>query len=74
MVKSSKFGICFALVLIISSLTMMAGYPKVYSPYSFVVVIPAFMVYTLDIPKPFLYRYPPCFVFFRIATVLDIKV
>jgi len=53
--KSSKFTIGFIVVLIISSLTMIANYPKIYSPYSFVVVIPAFMFSALELPKFILY-------------------
>ena len=75
MEKSSKFGISFAVVLIVSSLTMIAGYPKLYSPYSFVVVIPAFMVYALDIPKPFLYFLAalPNAAFFLIWSIYNVK-
>lgn len=45
-----KILIGFFLVLFIGALTMAASYPKIYSPYSFSVVIPAFMFYALSLP------------------------
>ena len=48
---------------------------KVYSPYSFVVVIPAFMVYALEVPKPFLYFLAalPNAAFFLIWSIYTVK-
>ena len=37
----------FLLVWLISALTMSAGYPKLYSPYSFTVVVPVFIFYAM---------------------------
>ena len=51
MEKSSKFSISFIVVLTISSLTMIANYPKLYSPYSFFVVLPALIASALELPK-----------------------
>ncbi|RUO65412.1 hypothetical protein SAMN06297229_1185 [Pseudidiomarina planktonica] len=46
-----KVTIGFLLVWVISSLTMVAGYPEVYSPYSFTVVIPVFLFYGMGVPE-----------------------
>ena len=47
-----KIYLGFLLVLSTGALTMTAGYPKIYSPYSFTVVIPVFMLYALALPGP----------------------
>ena len=47
-----KVLIGFIVVTAISATTMSAGYPTLYSPYSFTIVIPAFAVYGLSLPRP----------------------
>lgn len=49
-----KIYLGFLVVLSTGALTMTAGYPKIYSPYSFTVVIPVFMLYALALPKALL--------------------
>ncbi len=46
-----KTWLSFFVVLAISASTMIAAYPKIYSPYSFTVVIPAFVFYALALPS-----------------------
>jgi hypothetical protein len=49
-----KIFLAFLVVLSTGALTMTAGYPKIYSLYSFTVVIPVFMLYALALPDPLL--------------------
>jgi hypothetical protein len=49
-----KIYLGFLVVLVSGALTMTAGYPQIYSPYSFTVVIPVFMLYALALPGPLL--------------------
>ncbi len=44
----------FLVVLFTGALTMTAGYTKIYSPYSFIVVIPVFVLSVLALPSSLL--------------------
>jgi hypothetical protein len=49
-----KIYLGFLVVLSTGALTMTAGYPKVYSPYSFIIVIPVFMLSVIALPSSLL--------------------
>jgi len=49
---SRSVVICIGAIVValLGMMTMIAGFPKLYSPYSFTVVLPAFFIYSLDLP------------------------
>jgi hypothetical protein len=65
-----KIYLGFLVVLSTGALTMTAGYPQIYSPYSFTVVIPVFMLYALAVPSPLLLLLAslPNAIFFLLST------